>query len=53
MEIDQIDSNDGHIYRLKKLTKYRKYLSLRKINETNLVQNKTEELILLVWLIIV
>ena len=25
MEIDEIDGKDGHIYRLKKLMKYRKY----------------------------
>ena len=43
MEIDESDGNDGHIYRLKKMTKYR----MREINETNLVQHTTEELILL------
>ena len=25
MEIDEIDGNDGHIYSLKKMMKYRKY----------------------------
>ena len=57
MEIDEIDGNeghDGHIYRIKKLMKYRKkFIAEREINETNLVQNITEELILLVGLIIV
>ena len=35
------------IYRLKKLMKYRKYQPRSEINETNLLQNITEELILL------
>ena len=49
MEIDEIDGNEEHIYRLKKMMTYRKYESRREINETNLVQNITGELILLVW----
>ena len=48
MEIDEIDGKDGHVYRLKKLMKYRKYLSGREINETHLVQVITKELMLLV-----
>ena len=48
MEIDETDGSGGHIYRLKKIIKYSQYLSQRVINETNLVQNITEELILLV-----
>ena len=47
MEIKENDGNDGHIYCLKKMMKYRKYLPRREINETNLVQNITVELILL------
>ena len=47
MKIDEIDSHYGHIYRLKKLMKYRKYKPRREINETKLVQNIAEELILL------
>ena len=43
----EIDGKDGHIYRLKKLMKYRKYYSRRDINETHLVQNIKKELILL------
>ena len=49
MEIDETDGNDGHIYRLKKIDQMQEILiSEREINETNLVQNITEELILLV-----
>ena len=47
MKIDEIDGNNGHVYRLKKLIKYRKFLLQSKINETNLVENITEELMLL------
>ena len=47
MEIDGFDGSDGHIYRLKFFFKYRKYKPQREINETNLKQNMTEELILL------
>ena len=43
----EIDGNDGHIYCLKKFMRYRQNLSQREINETNLVPNLTEELILL------
>ena len=57
MEIDEIDSNDGHdghICRLKNIDEIQEILiAEREINETNLVQNITEKLILLVWLIIV
>ena len=53
MKIDETDSNDGLVNRLKKLIKYRKYYSQREINDTNLVQNIAEELILLARLIIV
>ena len=47
MEIDETDGNDGHIYRLKKIDGIQEIL-IAEINETNLVQNITEELILLV-----
>ena len=48
MEIDEIDGNDGHIYRLKKINDIQEILiAEREINETNLVQNITLELILL------
>ena len=44
----EIDFNDGYInIVLRKLMKYRKYYLRREINETNLVQNITEKLILL------
>ena len=44
-----IDGNDGHIYRIKKIDKIQEILiAEREVNETNLVQNITEELILLV-----
>ena len=46
MEIDETDGNDGHIYRLKKIDEVHGIL-IAEINETNLVQNITEELILL------
>ena len=49
MEINEIDGNDGSIYRLKKLDEIQEILiAEREINETNLVQYITEELILLV-----
>ena len=48
MEIDETDGNDGHIYRLKKIDEIQEILiAEREINETNLVPNITEELILL------
>ena len=48
MEIDEIDGHDGHIYRLKKIDEIQEILiAEREINETNLVQNITEKLILL------
>ena len=51
MEIDEIDSNegqDGHIYRIKKIDEIQEILiAEREINETNLVQNITEEFIFL------
>ena len=38
MEIDEIDSKDGHIYRLKKIDEIQEILiTEREINETNLV----------------
>ena len=47
--MDEIDDNDGHIYCLKKIDEIQELLiAEREINETNLVQNITEELILLV-----
>ena len=49
MEIDAINGNDGHIYRIKKNDEIQEILiAERDINETNLIQNITEELILLV-----
>ena len=45
MEIDETDGNDGHIYRLKKIQEI--LTADREINETNLVHNITEALILL------
>ena len=48
MEIDAIDGNDEHIYRIKKMDEIQEILIQREINETNLVQNITEALILLV-----
>ena len=49
MKIDAINGNDGHIYRIKKIDEIQEILiAEREINETNLVQNITEELILLV-----
>ena len=46
---DAINGNDGHIYRIKKIDEIQEILiAEREINETNLVQNITEELILLV-----
>ena len=49
MEIDEIDGNGGYIYRLKKIDEIQKILIAEsEINETNLVQNITEVLILLV-----
>ena len=51
MEIDEIDGNNGLIYRLKKLTKYSKLTAERErereINEMVLVQNVADELTLL------
>ena len=48
MEIDETDGNDGHTYRLKNTDEIPELLiAEREINETNLVQNITEELILL------
>ena len=48
MELDETDGNDGHIYRLTKIDEIQEILTAeREINETNLVQNITEELILL------
>ena len=44
MEIDETDGNDGHIYRLKKFDEIQAILNAeREINETNVVQNITEE----------
>ena len=52
--MDEIDGNDGHIYHIKKIDEMQAILSAGgEINETNLVQNITEELILLLWLTIV
>ena len=51
--IDETDGNDGHICRFKKIDKIQEILIAEWDNETNLVQNITEELILLLWLIIV
>ena len=49
MEINAINGNDGHIYRIKKIDEIQEILiAKREINETNLIQNITEELILLV-----
>ena len=49
MEIDEIDGNKGHIYRVKTIDEIQEILiAEREINETNLVQNIIEELILLV-----
>ena len=61
MEIEEIDGNDGHIYRLKKSDEIQEILIAereierererereREISETNLVQNAIEEFILLV-----
>ena len=49
MEIDETDGNEGHIYRLKKIDEIQEIVIAEKeINETNLVQNITEELILLI-----
>ena len=42
MEIDETDGNDGHIYRLEKWWNTGN-VNRREINETNLVQNITEE----------
>ena len=54
MEIYETDGNDGQIYRLQKIDEIQEILiAEREINETNLVHNITEELKLLVWLIIV
>ena len=48
MEIDETGSNGGHIYRLTKIDEIHEILiAEREINATNLVQNITEELILL------
>ena len=47
MEIDKIDGNDGHIDRLKKNWRNTGNFIGRDINETNFVQNITDELILL------
>ena len=50
MEIDETDGKVGHIYRLKQIDEIQDMLTAereREINETNLVQNITEELILL------
>ena len=51
MEIDEIDGNeghDGHIYLIKKIDEIQEILIAERDNETNLVQNITDELILLV-----
>ena len=56
METDESDGNNGHIYRLKTIDEIQEILIAereREINETYLAQNIAEELILLVWLIIV
>ena len=49
MEIDETDGNDEHIYCLKNIHEIQEILiAERETNETSLVQNITEELILLV-----
>ena len=53
MEIDETDGNDEHIYRLQKIVEIQEILIAERDNETNLVQNITEELKSLVLLIIV
>ena len=43
MEIDKIDGNEGHIYRLKFFNEIQEILiAEREINEANLEQNITE-----------
>ena len=49
MKIDDSYGDDRHIYRLRKIDEIQEMLiAKREINETNLVKNITEELILLV-----
>ena len=47
MKIDETDGKDGNIYRLTKIDEIQEIIIAREIIETNLVQNITEELILL------
>ena len=47
MEFDETDGNDGHIYRLRKIDEIQELIVAEGDNETNLVQNIREELILL------
>ena len=53
MEIDEIDSKDGHIYRLKKIDEIQEILIAERDKRMHLVQVITKELMLLVCLIIV
>ena len=48
MKIDAIDGNDGHIYRIKKKDEIQEILIAERDKRNELVQNITEELILLV-----
>ena len=49
MAIDAIHGNEGHIYSIKKMDEIQEIsIAEREINETNIVKNLTQELILLV-----
>ena len=48
MEIIESDDNDGHLYRLKKIDEIQKILIAERDKRNELVQNITEESILLV-----
>ena len=47
MEIDETDGNDGHRYHLKIIDEIQEILITKRDKRTNIVQNTTEELILL------
>ena len=53
MKIDEIDGKDGHVYRLKKIDEIQEILIAERDKRNELSIKITEELILLVWLIIV
>ena len=46
MEIDEIDRNDGHTYRLKKIDEIQKMLTAERDKRNKLSTKITEELIL-------